>query len=210
MRSIWKHKWIIVPVAAAIILAIGAVGAVALAGSGNDNAAVGSSQLVTATTGVRHAGVAERAAGGRRPASGPPRRAERSGRRRRVKLQNRLRAARQRWAQARQKMTPEDQAAFDRCQQTAKGQQAALQKARQDLLGTLKQMQALGSEIPSAGQPPPLQRQRRPAQYNDEGRQRLLARSGRFAPCLRQGRERAGSDGWAGGSGAPKRRGDRG
>ena len=50
MRSIWKRKWIVMPVAVAIILAAGAVGAVALADPGGSDSTAVPAQLVTATT----------------------------------------------------------------------------------------------------------------------------------------------------------------
>jgi len=130
MRSIWKHKWIVVPVVVAIILAAGAVSAVALAGPGNNTAVAESSQLVTASTSAVQ------------PAA-PAQSLQTLRERLRARLQNRLDLLKQRWARIRATMTPEDQTAFDQLQQTAKDQQAAVQKARQDLLSTLQQMRAL-------------------------------------------------------------------
>jgi hypothetical protein len=133
MRSIWKRKWVAIPVAVAIVLAIGAVGAVALADPGDDNTTADLGQLTTATT--------------LQPALGtqaaPGTQAGQALAERRARLQDRLERLKQRWTQAREKMTPQDQAAFDQLQQTAKDQRAALQKARQDLADTLKQMRAL-------------------------------------------------------------------
>jgi hypothetical protein len=137
MRSIWKRKWIIAPVAVAIILAIGAVGAVALAGPGDQNATVSGQTLTNAT------GIAPTVAtvGVQSTGSTLPGQALREARR--ARLQQRLEQLKQRWTQARAKMTPADQAAFDQLTQTAKDQRTALQKARADLKSTLKQMRGL-------------------------------------------------------------------
>lgn len=127
MRSIGKRKWIIAPIAVVIILAIGAVGAVALAGPGDENAPAPAQ--VTATTGIQS------------PTDARPAQALREARR--ARLQDRLERMKERWAQSREKMTPEDQAVYDRLFQAAKDQRAELQKARQDLKGALKQMRGL-------------------------------------------------------------------
>ena len=128
MRSIWKRKWIVMPVAVAIILAAGAVGAVALAGPGGSESTAVPVQLVTATTAQTTGDTAAAA-----QALGQ----------RRAKLQERLEKLKERWAQARAKMTPQDQTAFDQLLGKAKDQREALKQARQDLGGTLKQMRAL-------------------------------------------------------------------
>jgi hypothetical protein len=128
MKRIWKHKWVVMPAAVAIILAAGAVTAVALADPGNGDATAAPAQLVTATT-VQSAGDTTQAV----QALGQ----------RRAKLQQRLEQLKERWAQVRAKMTPQDQAAFDQLLGKAKDQRQALQQARQDLAGTLKQMRAL-------------------------------------------------------------------
>ena len=127
MRSIWKHKWIVIPVAVAIVLAVGTIGAVALADPGSGDSTASPAQLVTATT-AQTGGTAQtlQALGQRR-----------------ATLQARLEQLKKRWTEARAKMSPTDQAAFDQLLQTAKGQQGTLRQARQDLIGTLKQMQAL-------------------------------------------------------------------
>ena len=131
MKSIWKHKWVVMPVTVAIIVAAGAVAAVALADPGNSDSAA-PAQLVTVTT-AQPAGDAAQVA----PALGQ----------RRAKLQQRLEQRleqlRERWARVRGTMTPEDQAAFDRLLGKAKDQRQALQQARQDLAETLKQVRAL-------------------------------------------------------------------
>jgi hypothetical protein len=128
MKSIWKRKWVVIPVAVAIILAAGAVGAVALADPGSNDSTAASAQLVTATTAqtTSDAAVATQALAQRR-----------------AKVQERLEQLRKRWAEARAKMTPADQAAFDQLREKAKDQRQTLRQARQDLGGTLKQMRAL-------------------------------------------------------------------
>jgi hypothetical protein len=128
MRSIWKPRWVVIPMAVAIILAAGAVGAVALAGPGSNDSTAVPAQLVTATT----AGVT----GDTTPAAQAPGL-------RKAKLLQQLEQIKQRWAQARTKMTPTDQAAFDQLLQKAKDQRQTLQQARKDLGGTLKEMRAL-------------------------------------------------------------------
>lgn len=143
MKSIWKRKWVIVPIAVAIVLGIGAVGAVALAGPGDQNvtpSGQASAQLLTASTSVQS------------PGASLPRQALKE--QRKALLQQRLERMKQRWAQVREKMTPEDQATYDRLTQTAKDQRAALQKARQDLKGTLQQMRRLAQKYRPQGTPP--------------------------------------------------------
>ena len=133
MRSTWKRKWIIAPIAVAIILAIGAVGAVALAGPGDEN--LPASAQVTATTGIQ-------STTGLQSTTDPQQR-QALREQRKARMQDRLARQKERWAQARAKMTPEDQAAFDKLLPTIADQRAALQQAREDLKGTLKQMRDL-------------------------------------------------------------------
>ena len=128
MRSIWKHKWIVMPVAVAIVLAAGAIGAVALADPGSGDSTATPAQLVTATTAQT---------------TGDTTQAVQALGQRRAKVQERLEQLKKRLADARAKMTPSDQAAFDQLLQTAKGQLNTLRQARQDLGGTVKQMRAL-------------------------------------------------------------------
>jgi hypothetical protein len=134
MSSIWKHKWIVMPVAVAIIMAAGAVGAVALADPGSGDATASPAQLVTATTA---------------PATGDTTPAVQALGQRGAKVQERLQQIKKRWAEARSKMSPTDQAAFDQLLQTAKGQRETLRQDRQDLAGTLKQMRALVQKYPA-------------------------------------------------------------
>lgn len=131
MRSMWKRKWVVIPVAATIILVAGAAGAVALADPGSDSSAAALAQSITTTT-VQSGG----------DAAGVTPAVEELGNRR-AKLQHRLDQIKKRWADARAKMTPEDQAAFDQLQDKAKTQQEELRQARKDLAETLKQMRAL-------------------------------------------------------------------
>lgn len=133
MRRIWRRKWIIVPVTAAIVLAAGAVGAVALAGPGTEGSEIVALESVTATTWQAAGEVGQ---GGVVAELGE----------RRGKLQERLERIKQRWLEARSRMTPEDQATFDRLTEKAKGQREALREAGKDLAETLKEMRALVRE----------------------------------------------------------------
>jgi uncharacterized protein involved in exopolysaccharide biosynthesis len=128
MKALWKRKWIVIPVAAAIVLAAGAVGAVALASPGDNSAAAAATELVTATTqtaGDTTAPALDQVA------------------KRKAKVQERLDRVKKRWAEARAKMTPEDAALFDQLKGKSQDQREALQQARKDLGGTLKQMREL-------------------------------------------------------------------
>jgi hypothetical protein len=133
VRSMWKRKWIIAPIAVAIILAIGAVGAVALAAPGDENPPA-SAQL-TATTAIQSTTAAQ--------STTDTQQKQALKEQRKAKAQERLARQKERWAQARAKMTPEDQAAFDKLLPTITDQRAAVEKAREDLKGTLKQMKDL-------------------------------------------------------------------
>ena len=137
MKWMWKRKWIVLPLAVAIILAAGAVGAVALAspGAGGSTAGAVSAGATTVTTGSAGAP----AAGDLGDLSGL---AGRLGERK-AKLQQRLENLKQRWAAARATMSPQDQAAFDQSLQKAKDQRDTLKQDRQDLLQTLKSMRDL-------------------------------------------------------------------
>jgi prephenate dehydrogenase len=128
MRSIWKHKWVVMSVAVAIILAVGAVGAVALADPGSNDSTATAAQLVTATT---------------VPATGDTAVATQALGQRRAKVLERLEQLKKRWADARAKMTSADQAAFDQLLEKVKDQRQTLRQARADLGTTLKQMRAL-------------------------------------------------------------------
>jgi ABC-type transporter Mla subunit MlaD len=124
MKRIWKRKGVIALVIAAVVLALGATGAVALAtGPGDEGRAGAPTLLVTATTDVG-------------PALAP------SGEWR-ERLRDRLERLQARVAELRAKMTPEDRAAFDRLLETAKEQRQVLREAREDLRDTLQQMRDL-------------------------------------------------------------------
>jgi hypothetical protein len=141
MGTIWKHKWIVLPIAVAIILAAGAVGAVALANPGGADPAPAAQQAattaavaigdVTTTTlasdeaALDDTQLVSALAGGK------------------AKLQQRLEQLKKRWAAARAKMSPDDQAAFDQLLEKAKDQRQALKEARKNLMETLKQMRSL-------------------------------------------------------------------
>lgn len=134
MRSIWKRKWIVIPVAAVILLAVGAVGAVALADPGDDSGEE-PALVATAATPAAEVAAGESGAGLTQVAQNV--------KDRRAKLKERLERIKKRWADTRVKMTPADQAAFDQLQNTAKTQRETIQEARKSLAETLKQMRAL-------------------------------------------------------------------
>jgi hypothetical protein len=130
MKRIWRHKWIVIPCAAVIVLAAGAVGAVAVAGPGDSGSSAEMASLVTGST-VQAAGDL-----------GATQAVQELGRLR-GKLHERLERIKKRWAEARAMMSPADQAAFDQFQEKATGQREALREARKDLAETLKQMRDL-------------------------------------------------------------------
>jgi Skp family chaperone for outer membrane proteins len=133
MRKIWRRKWIVIPAAAIIVLAAGTVGAVALADPGGDEPSTEVAlAATTATTGTALGVANPGATQGVQDLS-----------KRRAKLQERLERIKKRWVDARAKMSPADQAAFDQLQQKANGQRETLQEARKGLAETLKQMRTL-------------------------------------------------------------------
>jgi hypothetical protein len=132
MSHVWKRKWFAVPIAAIIVLGAGAVGAVAVAGPGGGGSEIALAEPVAGTT-VQANG--EAAVGETRGLN----RIER----RWAALHERLERIKQRWLDARARMTPADQAAFDQLQEKAEVQREALREAREDLAETLKEMRAL-------------------------------------------------------------------
>jgi hypothetical protein len=131
MQSIWKRKWVIAALAMGIILAVGAVGAVAVAGPGDETVAL--AEQTTVTTAVQT------------PAGDPPGPALLGNCRDRIRgrVQDRIERIKERWTDTRENMSPEDQAAFDQLTQKAKDQRAQLEKDAQALRETLGQMRDL-------------------------------------------------------------------
>jgi hypothetical protein len=137
MRSIWKRRWMIVAVAVAVILAVGAVGAVAVAGPGDEMVAL--ADPTTATTGV------QAPAGVQPPAGDQPGPGVWGKYRERLRdrVHDRMERIKERWTEARKSMSPADQATFDQLTQKAKDQRAQLEKDAQALRETLGQMRDL-------------------------------------------------------------------
>jgi hypothetical protein len=142
MGRIWKHKWIVMPIAVAIILAAGAVGAVALADPGGTDATAVGAQPSTATL-VVAVGDTTTTALASDDAALQDTQLVNALAQGKAKLQQRLEQLKKRWAAARAKMSPEDQASFDQLLQKAKDQRQALRDARKNLLQTLKDMRSL-------------------------------------------------------------------
>ena len=136
MKGLWKHKWVVIPLGAAVILAAGAVGAVALASPAADDSQQASVEVAAALPATSDA-AAEQVA----PA------VEEVGNRK-AKVQERLERIKKRLDDARSRMTPEDRAAFDRLQGKAKGQRETLRQAREDLAETQKQIRDLVKKYP--------------------------------------------------------------
>jgi uncharacterized protein YlxW (UPF0749 family) len=150
MKGMWEHKGIITLLAVLIVLAVGATGAVALTtGPGNDASAAAAGQLGAPATVQLGAATAAATQKGAAAAEAQTLRVRERIERLKDRLE-RLRERSERWqeriAALRAKMTPEDQAALDKLLQTAKDQQAALEKARGDLRGTLQQIKSLADK----------------------------------------------------------------
>ena len=132
MQCIWRRKWLLIALTAAVFLSVGAVawaagtGATGTATAESDQslAAGGDQELLTAAGRV-----------------GPT-------------WREAFKERRERWLERRQalmqlvreQMTPEDQAAYDRLMQTAKDQRAALKEAREALRGTLQELRELADK----------------------------------------------------------------
>lgn len=132
MRSLWRRKWLVIPVAAVIVLVAGAAGAIAVADPGGDGSDSVLSESRTAAT-VALAG----------EVAADPGQSVDEIEKLRAKILERLERIKQRWEDARGRMTPDDQSAFDRLREEAKDRREALREARQDLTETLKQMRDL-------------------------------------------------------------------
>lgn len=144
MKRIWRRKWLLVTAALAIFLSVGAV---AMAATGDDG-----STPIQSTEACGAAGVVVAQAGSDEPsltAAARPglgnRQALKEKRDQRIKRHEALMQL------LREKMTPADQATYDRLVQTAKDQRATLQKARDDLAGTMKDLRELAEKYLDAG-----------------------------------------------------------
>jgi hypothetical protein len=132
MQCIWRRKWLLIALTAAVFLSVGAVawaagtGATGTATAESDQslAAGGDQELLTAAGNVALA------------------------------WREAFKEKRERWLERRQalmqlvreQMTPEDQAAYDRLVQTAKDQRAALKEAREALQATLQELRELAAK----------------------------------------------------------------
>jgi len=144
MKSIWtrmwRRRWLVVVGTMAIFLSVGAA-AWAATGDGAENAAPGPAALAlgdgVALALADAAGtdqVALAAVGKPGPEFREALKEKREQRIKRIEALMKL---------VREKMTPEDQAAYDRLVQTAKDQRAALQQAKENLGTTLKDLRDL-------------------------------------------------------------------
>jgi hypothetical protein len=146
VKIIWKRKWIIIPAAVAIILAAGALGAVAVAAGPQDlGSPVIAGQVVAAASNTVQAGPAWGAGRMQRWQDRLELWKDRMGRwsDRMQFWKDRLQRCQDRLEQVRDRMSAEDKAALDKLLQTAKDQRTALQKAQEDLRGTLQQIRSL-------------------------------------------------------------------
>lgn len=127
MKRFWEHKWLLVALALVIFLSLGAV---AWAAGSGDGQAVAPDRAVVAAAG--------------RP--GPLQREA-------------LKEKREQWIErhkaliqlVREKMTPEDQAAYDRLVKMAKDQREALKEAREALKATLEELRDLTDKYLDVG-----------------------------------------------------------
>lgn len=131
MKRIWKYKWVVVGAALVVFLSVGTV-AWAAGNDGGPATAPANAAATLAATGSTNApdGDVPGALQGRRGAL----------RERRTQFVDRQQAL---LDLLRDKMSPEDQATYDRLAQQAKDQRAALEKARTDLGSTLKDLRDL-------------------------------------------------------------------
>jgi len=127
MKRLWKRQWLLLALALAVFLSVGAV---ALAAATDDGQAVAADRTVLT-------------------AAGKPGPLDREA----------LKEKKEQWIQrqkalmqlVREKMTPEDQAAYDRLVETAKDKREALNEAREALKATLKELRDLTNKYLGAG-----------------------------------------------------------
>jgi hypothetical protein len=144
MRRIWRRKWLLAAAALAMFLSVGAV---AWAAGSDDGRTPGAPAGTQAAAGfvLAQAGSSEQSlATAARPGLGN-KQAFKEKREQRIKRQEALMQL------LREKMTPADQAAYDRLVQTAKDQRVTLQKAREDLASTVKDLRELAKKYIDAG-----------------------------------------------------------
>lgn len=143
MKRLWRHKWLAMAAAVAIFLSVGAV---AWAAVDKDPAtaptatALGTgegSSLLLASSGEEGSSLEAAGAGMKKAA------------RERIEQLRKMRAALM--EKLREDMTPADQALYDQLTATAKTQREALQKAREALAGTIKQLRDLGRKYLDPG-----------------------------------------------------------
>lgn len=156
MKKLWQRKWLVVAVAAVVFLSVGAVAWATTNGSpvSDTNQSVVADD--TDVSGTTAAGAIEQECGsdcsGGVCAQGDCDcdQTARPG----AALRKAFREKADQWAKRHEKlmealrddMTPADQALYDQLVQKAKEQREALQQAREDLAGTLKQLRDLADK----------------------------------------------------------------
>jgi hypothetical protein len=137
MRSIWRHKWVVVIGALVVFLSVGAA---AWAATDEDET---SRDTVLNVTDDVEASLTTAAADTEATAEG-----------RSAALRQRLKEKRDQWLKRqaalmehlRDDMSAEDQEKYDELVETVKEQRAALREAREELTGTLKELRELANK----------------------------------------------------------------
>jgi len=138
MKGLWKRKWLVVAATLVIFLSVGTV-AWATSGGAETPAAPAAADSEEGILLASTAFAEDEVAAAERPGAAV-RQAMRERREERIKHHQALMQL------LREKMTPEDQVAYDRLVQEAKDQRTALQQAREDLAGTLKELRELADK----------------------------------------------------------------
>ena len=141
----WTRKWLITAATLAMFLSVGAV-AWAAGGDGTQAPDPGVGNQITANSAVLAL-----AATGQQALAAPGTSEPKAREALKQKREQRIKRLEALMALVRDKMSPEDQAAYDRLVQTAKDQRAALQQARQDLTKTVKDLRELTNKYIDGG-----------------------------------------------------------
>lgn len=145
MRRIWRRKWLIAAVTLTVFLSVGAVAWAAAGGDGQAPGSAGDGQSPADDAIVALAGSQGQAltiAAGQGPLK---RELLKEKREQRIKRNEALMKL------VRDKMTPQDQAAYDQLVQKAKDQRAVLKQAREDLAKTVKDLRELTKKYIDVG-----------------------------------------------------------
>jgi hypothetical protein len=134
MRSVWKHKWVVVIGAMVVFLSAGAV---AWAATDNEETSWETLMNVTDDVGASLTNVADDQTGGAETPGAARRRAMQERRQERLERRAAL------MEHLRDDMSAEDQEKYDELVATIKEQRAALKEAREELAGTLKELREL-------------------------------------------------------------------